>query len=790
MLALACVCAGATAAPSKSSEYKIEAAPAWVQALPAIGPRPASPFPVNGSVAYLLQDSQTRIEARGKVQYVHTASKALDGEGVQKLANVSINFDPSYQSLALHTVNVIRDGQTISKLATPVHVLQRETELDYLIYDGSKTASLLLDDVRIGDVVEVAYSLSGLNPVFGNKVSGGGSLEWGVPIEHAFLRVMTPLSRPLVLNARNTKLKPEVHEQDGYRDYSWDRRFVPELKVEKDAPDWYDPYAAVQWSEFADWSAVVQWAIPLYQPPAAPGPAIRRELDRIAQEHADPAARIAAVLRLVQREIRYLGIEVGPGSHAPSAPDKVFERRFGDCKDKALLTVAMLRALGVDAVPALVNTELTKGVADLAATPFAFNHVLVRVRHEGRSYWLDPTRAMQQGDLEHLAQADYGYALILAPQQNSLTAMAQPGQRKQRLVRSVFDSSAGLDKEVSLTVTTTLEGASADRLRAELARNRSAVVEQYLRYYAHDYPGIRSGKDLVVHDDERNNQLMVVESYEIPGFWEKSSRSARREATIHMPEIESRMKEPGGVSRNAPLRLDSEEAVTEVSVINLPERWNIKDRNVSISDPAFEFSRKNVLEADGRRVTLTTQLRPMRDHVVPGDMGNYLKHVKAANDELGYSLYYNDGSVGSRNDRGMRAVSSGQWAFVWYSLLIIVAGGLAFQLLGSQPEHLAVNRRLLISCTLGLAGVIPLLSGWIAPRLSGGLALVVLLTLVLDLFRLARRVPSSHAAYWLARHVQPDTRAPLTTLILTALRMVPMLVGWITIFRYLSNAFK
>ena len=46
-----------------------------------------------------------------------------------------------------------------------------------------------------------------------------------------------------------------------------------------------------------------------------------------------------------------------PDHCGPSAPDAVYARRWGDCKEKALLMVTMLRALGIEASPALVNTE-------------------------------------------------------------------------------------------------------------------------------------------------------------------------------------------------------------------------------------------------------------------------------------------------------------------------------------------------------------------------------------------------------------------------------------------------
>ena len=70
---------------------------------------------------------------------------------------------------------------------------------------------------------------------------------------------------------------------------------------------------------------------------------------------------MAAVLQLVQRDVRYLGIEVGPGSHAPTAPDKVYQRRFGDCKDKATLIITMLSALEIPAFPVLIDAQTERG---------------------------------------------------------------------------------------------------------------------------------------------------------------------------------------------------------------------------------------------------------------------------------------------------------------------------------------------------------------------------------------------------------------------------------------------
>lgn len=757
--------------------YKTGAAPAWV--LPVAAEAAADPAwqPQRGSVAYLLRDTQTRVDARGKVTFMHLATKALDGSGVEKAANLSINFDPTYQRLTIHTINVIRDGKVIPRLAgARVKLLQRETELDYLIYDGSQTASVLLDDIRIGDIVDYSFSLDGANPVFKGKVSSRVDIAWAVPMDRSFVRLLMPLNRPLRVTTHNSTLQPAISEADGYRDYRWDQRNIAAVKVDKGAPEWFNPYAAVQWTEFADWASVVAWSLPLYQPPARPGPALRAELERIARENSGAESRTAAVLRLVQREVRYMGIEVGPGSHAPSAPDQVWLRRFGDCKDKTLLTVTLLRALGIDAAPALVNTEFTRDVEHWAPTPLAFNHVLVRVLLEGKVYWLDPTRSMQQGELAHLAQADYGYALVLDPVSTALTRMA-PSAISLKTIRAVFDSTAGVGKPVDYTVSTTMRGERADNLRRQLRYNRAEMETQYQNFYARSYEGTHSNGAMKIEDDEARNELTTVESYRVPSFWVRNDKRGRDEAQVEASEIDEPLKAPEAIGRNAPLRLDFPREIIEVTEVRLPALWNIKTSDAKVADPAFEFSYKVAKGADGKSVLITAHYKALRDHIEPGDMGRYAGHLKQARDAIGYSLYSTPDAAAAleeetpARDRG--------WLLPAVALLLLAAlVSVAQRMQRAPPAHAEVNRRLLLVLVAGsgFATLCWMLPVW--PAVMPEIAMVLVATMGGYLLRTVPQVPATHLAYPLAlRLYHARDRALPKALRYFRRRLLPLL-GW------------
>src|SRR5690606_35208309 len=255
---------------------------------------------------------------------------------------------------------------------------------------------------------------------------------------------------------------------------------------------------------------------------------IETEIKRIASTETSDEGRLLAALRFVQGEIRYLGVEVGPGSHAPNPPDQVLARRFGDCKDKTLLTITLLDRLGIEAHPALVNTSKRRALEQRMPHPGQFDHVLVQAKLGGRTLWLDPTRATQNADLAHLVQADFDLALIVDGSGKGLVSMSEGRQPVPvRLVKATFDARGGLDKPVPFTVTTTLEGERAESMRNTLATTSFEEMQKsYLNFYAGYYSGLHIAKPMEVKDDERNNRIVTVEHYQIPEFssWSEETR--------------------------------------------------------------------------------------------------------------------------------------------------------------------------------------------------------------------------------------------------------------------------
>ena len=517
----------------------------------------AKPLPgqaVNGEF-HILSDVQTQLDRRGRTTFRRVASRALNGRGVEEIAHVGIDFDPCVPgALAAYAEPPSRrtrpgsprhgqdQGPAARDRARVPHLRRRPDPRH------------LLDDVRPGDIVEFAYSVQGGNPVFGGREFGTFDVQWRSPVHRLHRRLRLPVGRDVIrFQAYLTDLRPTRQVKDGWIEYVWQADDVPPLPRQTGTPGWYVSYPGIRWSAFADWREVARWAEPFYAVPVHPGGALRAEVERIAAQAATPEQRTLAVLDFVQSQVRYLGIEIGPGSHAPRPPDKVLEQRFGDCKDKVRLAVTMLRALGVTAHAALVSTRLRQEAAAVLPSPDAFNHVVLRVQLFDQVFWLDPTRAPQRGGLTQLAQASFGKALVLDGQSDALVEMPEAvGAERRRDIAMRLDASAGFAHAPTLEVTTTFDGAAAESMR-ETLRNESTdeLQREYLSYYRRSYPTLEIAlKPMTVADDEAANRVVTTEFYRAESLWAKNLPGGKPVAYLSVPEMRSMLRRPDDVRLN------------------------------------------------------------------------------------------------------------------------------------------------------------------------------------------------------------------------------------------------
>ena len=175
--------AGATAAVAAEPAVVRAPAPGWVDWLPMPAPNPARLRQISDGAYDLVVDDQVRMEHGLTRSFRRVATKVIERSGLEGASVEQINVDPAYDRLVLHRAAVWRGGRMIDQTASAtVEMLRREGQLDDGIVTGERTALVRLGDVRVGDIVDIAWSWVEQRSPWPGRVIGDTSLGWSVPV--------------------------------------------------------------------------------------------------------------------------------------------------------------------------------------------------------------------------------------------------------------------------------------------------------------------------------------------------------------------------------------------------------------------------------------------------------------------------------------------------------------------------------------------------------------------------------------------------------------------------------
>jgi hypothetical protein len=172
------------------------------------------------------------------------------------------------------------------------------------------------------------------------------------------------------------------------------------------------------------WKSIGEWYAQIVKDRLQPTSEIAAKAAKLTSGKPDFYEKTEAIAEFVQRQVRYVAIEVGIGGYQPHAAGDIFHNRYGDCKDKATLVLAMLSTVGIHSALMMVDSE--RGVVDPDAPSLVGNHMIAAIEvpkgyasprlrslvtaKTGRVYLIfDPTwEKTPFGQLEHGLQGSYG----------------------------------------------------------------------------------------------------------------------------------------------------------------------------------------------------------------------------------------------------------------------------------------------------------------------------------------------------------------------------------------------
>ncbi|MDB5705583.1 MAG: hypothetical protein JWN66_2699 [Sphingomonas bacterium] len=488
-------------------------APAWVTpvAPPAIDPKSDG-----AAIRMMLQDQQVSLEPGKQSRYSENILKIQTPQGLQA-GSVNVAWNPDTDTLTIHKLHLLRGTQVIDVLASgqTFTVLRRENNLEKAMLDGVLTATIQPEGLQVGDVIDFAATLTHSDPTLKDHaeiVAGGWD---GVPVGVAHLRASWPSAMPVRLRVAPglPALKPRK-EKDGRTVVELNLANLQPFVAPKGAPMRYGINRVVEMSDFASWQAISELMAPLYVKAStlpATGP-LQTEIQAIRAKTSDPKARAEAALALVQDRVRYVFLGMNEGGLVPADAETTWSRRFGDCKGKTALLLAVLHALDIAAQPVLVSSRLGDGMDQRLPTVGAFDHVFVKALVAGKTYWLDGTRT-GDGPLDGIEIPAFHWALPVGPGGGQLVALMPPPLDQPNAITTVrIDATAGITAPAPFHVEMVTKGDEAVGTNLALSNLTPDALDRALRqFWKGQYDFVEVKSTTVSFDPATRTEKMVMD---------------------------------------------------------------------------------------------------------------------------------------------------------------------------------------------------------------------------------------------------------------------------------------
>lgn len=621
--------------------------PGWVEPVtwePSSIPRPGFPAEL------LLNDAQASLRADGCDYHFHWVARLINREGVRQNAEQSVTFSPEYERVIWHVLRIHRGGETIDLLPkTKFKRLQRELGLEGKVYDGRVTAVAVLEDIRVGDSLEVAYTMFNTNPLLKGYPGFRMSLGSAYPVKQQSIVVRMPAELPSptwyfflppdtqglpedIFGPARMRGALEEKSTEAERIFRWAGRDLAGVPFDQAISGEAAPYyPTIRCSSFAGWSQVAKWALPLFDT-GEPLPAELGQLVDRWKTLPDPATRLRAAVDWVQGDIRYFSMAFGPHNVKPRPMAEVVSTRFGDCKDKAVLLSSLLRALDIPAWPALVNTYSEHLVRQGGPDIHAFNHAIVAYEWKDGLRWVDATLRQPAGEPgEWKVPPSYSPALILRSDEVGVTNLpAAEGALvdSETLDRVRLDPATGA-AEIAMEVR--LRGLQADYYRMSLDEvTDDQRAKGWFNYLARFYPRLEELEPPKVEDDRKRNELILRALYRLPEA--VRTENGERLLQLYAYALRTVIDNPESRRRHWPLALPYGRNLRHRIEIDLPEEVAAFVRPTVVRTKEFEYRSEKA--GVGRRYTAVHDLQINARHVAPERMIAFADSIEEALREM------------------------------------------------------------------------------------------------------------------------------------------------------------
>jgi transglutaminase-like putative cysteine protease len=452
------------------------------------------------------------------------STKLLTEAGRRGSTTISLNYTVPYETIEVSKLEVMKPNGVVVPIdvaANSAESTANESMADNIFDPNARVLTLNVPQLEIGDIVHVIIRLTTTRAIIAGEYEDERVFENRGYIRHASYEIRAPADKPLAHvylrdPVAGTVTASTSTGEGGTKIYHWEIKRVPRMFDEPNMPEDDAVLQRLLVSTLPNWSTVSQWYWNLSQPHlAAITPEMKARVHAVIADARTDAERMNAVFQHVSNTIRYMGItpERDRPGFEPHDVSLTFERKYGVCRDKAALLVALLREVGFTAYPVLINVGKR---LDPDCPSVGFNHAIAAVETKPGEYvLLDPTVENSRELLP--AQDENRSYLVCRPEGDTLrltpTRLPDSNQLLTRTT-ATLDANGRLEAQSEII----FKGANDQAIRQKLAKSRPDERLQFFESIKNVMPGTVVNSVKVTPDDmfDTSTSVRAVVTYTVP----------------------------------------------------------------------------------------------------------------------------------------------------------------------------------------------------------------------------------------------------------------------------------
>lgn len=314
------------------------------------------------------------INADGSYEEVEELTILIKSQqAVDSRSKARIPYSADHEHLdILEAYTILPDGKKLMVEPSAIRTIEDD---DADVFSDQKYKVIIFPNVKVGARVYYKQKTTVHTPTYPNHFYYSHHFSPSVEFQKVEFTFTHPKDMPIQVKHRNVAGGRVPGEENGRHVYKFSFKQA-DIKIAEPAQVATSDFApAIYLSTFKDYIQYGQAYEVRAKDKAKVTPKVQALADQITKGISDRKVQARAIYNWVSKEIRYVAIYMGHGGVMPNFADDIIRNRYGDCKDKDILLIALLKAKGIAASTVIINSGSAYNLPPIPVfTPF--NHVI------------------------------------------------------------------------------------------------------------------------------------------------------------------------------------------------------------------------------------------------------------------------------------------------------------------------------------------------------------------------------------------------------------------------------